>query len=461
MVIDFLTIYYDYAIVATLLSLIIYVYRINRMKEKFFDVHHKRSHLMTMLGTSTSLVSFYLALTDRIELFYAMSILCSLLWMSGALLGIRAEKKLKNISVMIFLLLFISNFWNFLFKIPLPVASLTINFFIMILIIVLTSAIFIFSGIISHKISLLIFGTSQLIYAVSAFFSTLNLELLIFSFSLFATGLLFSICMIGRRGSYFSYLLSMVSVLIFGLTFPRILFSFEPYDLSWYLTISACLSLPITISLILLTDEMGYDEKKRIELLKAYVISFSIYYSMDLVGYLYQTFFDILELIFLLDILDISIYSASQILLIFFISSILIEVCLKKEVDFSDSIKRYAYLSYSISIWGIFLFIFLNGKPLEDFLVNVVTTYLMAVLFILIVITYSYSSLKSSYLNLEKYLFVHISLLLVSKILTLPNYLGLDSILRGVVLSSVILLSWFSLIVWLRRKSKMKPINLS
>jgi len=72
-------VYYDYAVVATVLSLIIYVYRMNRMREKFFDLYHKRSHLMTILGTLTSLIGFYLAITGNVELFYVTSILCSIL----------------------------------------------------------------------------------------------------------------------------------------------------------------------------------------------------------------------------------------------------------------------------------------------------------------------------------------------------------------------------------------------
>ncbi|MHA1596381.1 MAG: hypothetical protein ACTSYT_02085 [Candidatus Asgardarchaeia archaeon] len=449
-------VYYGYAVVATVLSLLIHVYRINKMRWKFFDIYHKRSHLMTILGTLTSLIGFYLAITGMVELFYVASILCSILWMSGALLGIRAEKKLKNILIVLSLILFVSNFWNIIFKISLPIASLTMNFFIMVLVLILTSAVFIFSGIISRKVSLMVFGTSQVMYAVSAFFLTLNLDILVYSFSLFATGLLFSMCMVGRRGSYFSYLISIASIFIFGLSFPYALFSFEPYDLQWYFTLSSCLNLPLTIFLILLTDEIDEDKKRKLELLRAYVTSFSIYYSMNLLEYLYRTFFSNLEFLFLFHIFSISIYCASQVLLVSFVLSVLMELYLKR-FNFGDSIKRYAYLSYSISVWGTFLFTLLVGKSFESILVNVVTTYLIALSFIMIVITYSYSSIKSSYLNLEKYLFIHVSLLLVSKVLTSPDYIGLDYILRGSIVSSAILLSWFSLLIWLKEKGRMSP----
>jgi len=260
--------------------------------------------------------------------------------------------------------------------------------------------------------------------------------------------------MVGRRGGYLSYLISIASIFIFGLSFPYTLFSFEPYDLQWYLTLSSCLNLPVTIFLILLTNEMDEDGKRKLELLRAYITSFSIYYSMNLLEYLYRIFFSDVEFLYLFHVLGISVYCASQILLVSFISSLLMEMYLKR-FSFGDGIKRYAYLSYSISIWSIFLFILLVGKSFEGILVNVVTTYLIALSFILIVITYSYSSTRSSYLNLEKYLFIHVSLLLVAKVLTSPNYIGLDQILKGSIISSVILLSWLSLLIWVKGKDRM------
>ena len=229
----------------------LFSYRYLSLKRQyFFDEHHYNGFIFTIVGNILMLISFFFLMFVQHPSENAVILLlsASVFWLLANLFGLRLEKRIYHLFLILFPYLLIFSFGSAIFTFPIPISwSLAINL-AFIIIAAIGGTLYILTGLKVKKFSLLSQGITILLFIVSAELIFISNDLTLISLHIFlmaATFLLSGVLFLGKVNYLTRFVFLLIGFLAQGYTLSWG-FSIHPVSIyHWYMFLGMAASLPL------------------------------------------------------------------------------------------------------------------------------------------------------------------------------------------------------------------------
>lgn len=376
---------------------VLFSYRYISLKRiYFFDEHHYNGFIFTIVGNILMLISFFfLMFVQPSENAAVLLLSASVFWLLANLFGLRLEKRIYHLFLMLFPYLLIFSFGNVIFTFPIPISWYFATNLAFITIAVIAGALYILTGLKMKKFSLLSQGITILLFIVSAELIFVSNDLILISLHIFlvaATFLLSGVLFLGKVNYLTRFIFLLIGFLAQGFTLSWGLFIRPISIYHWYMFLGVAVSLPfIFFTLGCFIEYLLFEKIILSRIIDGIITVLSMMYlaivaifsfirfSKELLSLqhfvsVYVSFFLLLILFYDLKKKNFSIFSkfddtaAIFSMLVFLIISLFTSVSITSNLVISSnygmllSLLIYTIISFLILSFGIYLFLLYNEK---------------------------------------------------------------------------------------------------